>query len=245
MRVTAQAVLDAISDQVTTIPQGPAGPAGPAGPVGPAGPTGPASTVPGPAGPTGPTGPAGPTGATGAQGPIGPAGPAGGIPTIIQTLLPEAALYPASNYPQFKSVSGTNFPVNSLAFDASTEETCYFRGAAADYGSGDITVRIRWYADTGSSGDVVWGVSLAAITPNTDTQDIETKAFATEQTVTDSHLGTTNQRLHEASLALSNLDSLADMDDITLRIARKAADGGDTMTGDALLVAVLISYSAS
>lgn len=158
-------------------------------------------------------------------------------------LIPEAASYPASNAPAFKAVAGTNFPVASLAFDASTEETCYFRFTGVSYASGDLTVRIRWYADTATSGGVTWGVSLAAITPNTDSQDIETKAFATEQTVDDTHLGTTGQRLHEAPLTLSNLDSLTAMDDVTIRLARKVANANDTMTGDALVVSVVIEYT--
>ena len=157
---------------------------------------------------------------------------------------PESANYPASDFAQFKSVGGTNFPVNSLAFDASTSETVYFALLARDYSSGNLTIRVRWYADTGTSGGVTWGVSLAAITPDTDSQDIETKAFATEQTVDDTHLGTTGQRLHEAVLTLSNLDSLAAMDSVWLRLARKTADANDTMTGDALVVEVVVEYAA-
>ena len=158
-------------------------------------------------------------------------------------LEPEAAQYPASNYAQFKSVAGTNFPVNSLAFDASTSETVYFRFPAFDYGSGDWTVTVYWYADTASSGGVVWGVSLAAITPNTDSQDIETKAFDTEETVADTHLGTTGQRLHSIALTLTETDAVAAGDDVTLRLARKVADASDTMTGDAQVTAVIVEYS--
>ena len=155
----------------------------------------------------------------------------------------ESAQYPASNYAQFKSVAGTNFPVNSLAFDASTSETVYFRFPAFDYGSGDWTVTVYWYADTASSGGVVWGVSLAAITPNTDTQDVETKAFDTEETVADTHLGTTGQRLHSIALTLTETDAVAAGDDVTLRLARKVADASDTMTGDAQVTAVIVEYS--
>ena len=187
---------------------------------------------------------AGPTGATGATGATGPTGASGGLPTITQMLLPESAIYPASNYPQFKSVAGTNFPVNSLAFDASTEETCYFRGVAADYGSGNLTIRFRWYADTATSGSVVWSAALAAISP-ADAQDIETKAFDTAQNASASAASATGQALVEASLTLSNLDSIALRDDITLKIARKTGDAGDDMTGDALLVGIIIEYSAA
>jgi hypothetical protein len=163
--------------------------------------------------------------------------------TVVQVLTPEDAAYPAANYPQFKVVAGTNFPVSSLAFDAATEEAAYFKFRAVRYGSGNVTANIFWYADTASSGDVVFGGSLAAITPNTDTQDIETKAFATEVTATDTHLGTTGQRLHSIAIAISNLDSIAADDWCYLKLARKAAAGGDTMTGDALVVSVSLEYS--
>lgn len=163
--------------------------------------------------------------------------------TAYVELAPETAAYPATNYAQYKSVSGTNFPVASLAFDASTEETAFFRFSPVTYASGNLTVRIRWYADTATSGGVTFGASIAAITPNTDSQDIETKAFATENTASDTHLATTGQRLHEFSVTVSNLDSVAAMDDLTLRIARKVADAGDTMTGDCLVVAVIVEYT--
>lgn len=158
-------------------------------------------------------------------------------------LQPEAALYPASNFPQFKAVAGTNFPVTSLAFDASTSETVYFRFPALDYGSGNWTVTVYWYADTASSGGVVWGVSLAAITPNTDSQDIETKAFDTEETVADTHLGTTGHRLHSIALTLTETDVVAAGDDVTLRLARKTANASDDMTGDAQVTQVIVEYT--
>ena len=163
--------------------------------------------------------------------------------TMRLALQPEAALYPASNFAQFKSVAGTNFPVNSLAFDTSTSETVYFRFPAFDYGSGNWTVTIHWYADTASSGGVVWGVSLAAITPNTDSQDIETKAFDTEETVADTHLGTTGHRLHSIALTLTETDAVAAGDDVTLRLARKTANASDDMAGDAQVTQVIVEYT--
>ena len=163
--------------------------------------------------------------------------------TVKQVFGPRDALFPASNPATFKAVAGSNFPVESLAFDATTEETCYFTFPALSYGSGNITVRINWYADTATAEDVVFGCSLAAITPNTDTQDIETDAFATETTGTDAHLGTTGQRLHEMTVTVSNLDSVAAGDWCVLRLARKVGDAADDMTGDALVVLVTVEYS--
>lgn len=162
----------------------------------------------------------------------------------VKIALPPAAFIPAaSNGAQFKVAAGTNFPVSALAFDASTAESIYTALRAANYGSGNLTLTLNWYADTASSGDVIWGAQIAAITPDTDSQDIETKAFATANTATDSHLGTTGQRLHTCAITISNLDSLAANDWVALRIYRDAAAGGDTMAGDALLTMAELSYS--
>ena len=156
---------------------------------------------------------------------------------------PESASFPSSAAAQFLTAAGTNFPVESLAFDASTEEAVYFKFVALDYGTGNITVTVRWYADTATSGGVVWGASMLAITPNTDTQDIETDAFQTEATAADTHLGTTGQRLHSVDVTITATDSVAASDYCVLKLARKVADASDTMTGDALVVEVIVSYS--
>ena len=163
--------------------------------------------------------------------------------TIYQALAPEEAQFLSSTFPQFLKTDGSNFPVSGLAFDAAADEFAYWKLRASQYGSGNLTLDIEWYADSASSGDVVFDAAVAAITPNTDTQDVETKAFATINSVTDSHLGTTGQRLHRCSITISNLDSIAADDVFWLRISRDANNGSDTMTGDAILVSATLSYS--
>lgn len=153
------------------------------------------------------------------------------------------AEFPTSNPAAPVLVQGTNFPVSGLAFDASTQETCFFKLPAINYGSGNLTVTIEWYADTATSGGVMFGAALAAITPNTDSQDVETKSFATENTASDTHLGTTGQRLHSMDITVSNLDSLAALDAAWLRLRRVPADASDTMTGDAIVTRVIVAYS--
>lgn len=149
-----------------------------------------------------------------------------------------------ANFPAPVRVAGTNFPVEGLAYDAgATDESACVKFTAISYGSGNLTLKLKWYADTAASGDVIWACSIACITPNTDTQDVETDAFATEQTVTDSHLGTTNQRVHECSITVSNLDSLAANDLVFMRVKRNSSSGSDTMTGDAILLSAVLEYS--
>lgn len=163
--------------------------------------------------------------------------------TVYQELDPLSAKFKTTNFAAEKVVQGTNFPVAGLAFDAGTDEDAFFALAAINYGSGNLTLTLEWYADSASSGDVVWGCQIAAITPNTDSQDVETDSLATAQTVTDSHIGTTGQRLHSCAITISNLDSLASLDRVFLRIYRDADNGSDTMTGDAILTGIVLSYS--
>lgn len=154
---------------------------------------------------------------------------------------PASAQFLSTSFPALTK-NGTNFPATGLAYDAAADEAAFWLFRAINYASGNVTVGIDWYADTATSGDVVWAVQLAAITPNTDTQDVETKALATANTATDTHLGTTGQRLHRIDVTVSNLDSLAADDDVWIRVARDADNASDTMTGDALIVGVTVSY---
>jgi hypothetical protein len=164
--------------------------------------------------------------------------------TVAQQLDPAAAQFLSTAFPAAVK-NGTNFPVFGLAYDAATDEAAFWLIRAVNYGSGNLTVAIDWYADTATSGDVVWEVQLAAITPDTDSQDVETKALATLNNVTDSHLTGTGQRLHRASVTVSNLDSLAANDDVWIRIARDANNAADTLAGDVILVLATVTYSDS
>lgn len=163
--------------------------------------------------------------------------------TVYQGFTPEGARFLSSTFPQYKSVPGTNFPVSVLFYDATADEAATWKFIATTYGSGNLTLDLWWYADTASSGDVVWGGAITAITANTDTTDVETDSLATETTFTDTHLGTTGQRVHLCTVAISNLDSVAAEDVVFLRIRRLGSSGSDTMTGDAGLIYARLSYS--
>lgn len=166
-----------------------------------------------------------------------------GLATQVIQLDPGLAALRSTGQPALATVDGSAIAVKGLAYDATSLEAAFWRFRAVNYGSGNLTVTIDWYADTASSGAVVWGAAIAAITPNTDTQDIETDALATASTATTTHLGTTGQRLHRTTITVSNLDSLAADDNVALQIYRDAANGSDTLSGDAVVVGVSVSYS--
>jgi hypothetical protein len=163
---------------------------------------------------------------------------------VVQQLDPGAAQFLATAFPALTK-GGTNFPVIGLAFDAATAEGAFWEFRATNYASGDVSVSVDWYADTATSGVVVWGAQVKAITPDTDTTDVETASLATAVTVSDTHLGTTAQRIQRAptiALTGASLDSLAAEDAVWIRVYRDAANGSDTLAGDALIVGVTVSY---
>ncbi len=163
--------------------------------------------------------------------------------TTYVDLKPERAQFRSSAFPSLSRADGTSNPVFGLAFDAATIQEAFWRFVIQRYGSGNLTLDLFWYAGTATTGTVRWGGSIAAITADTDTQDITTKALATETNVDDAHLGTVGKRLHKATITISNLDSLANGDAVQLRIRRVANHANDTMTGYAILVAAVLSFS--
>ena len=144
--------------------------------------------------------------------------------------------------PVWVHVDGTNAPAAGWGFDAATDEQIFFEFIATAYTSGNVTVEIDWYADTATSGNVVWTAAIAAVSPG-DATDWETDAFATASTVTDA--AGAGQYIQRASVAVSNLDSLAAGDRVRMKVTRDANNASDTMAGDAILVGALISYADS
>lgn len=164
--------------------------------------------------------------------------------TTYRELLPERATFRSTAFPSLSRVDGTSIPVFGLAFDPSNIQEAFWSFVLRRYGSGNVTLDIYWYAATASTGQVRWGAALAAITPNTDTQDVTTKALATETAVNASHLGTVGKRLHRTTITLTNLDSLANGDRASLRLRRIANDvTNDTMSGYAVVIGAELSYS--
>lgn len=128
-----------------------------------------------------------------------------------------------------------------LDFDAATEESVYFEGVLPrNYAGGGLTVNVLWMATTATSGVTKWGGSIER--HDVSSLDLDTDSFATEQTATGTAPGTSGQLLSTAITftAGANMDSLAVGESFRLKIARKAADGADTMTGDAEMFKVEI-----
>jgi hypothetical protein len=164
----------------------------------------------------------------------------------MSTFIPldvEAAEASTSNIPIFSIEAGTNYPIPCWRFIDSATGDIYFHFRASGYTSGNLTLDLDWYSITGqTTGAVRWQAAIAAVAPGSSSFDFTTHAFATAQAVTTTVLGTTAHRSNRSSITISNLDSLAADNDVILKVSRLGADGADTMTGDAALHEVMISF---
>ena len=152
-----------------------------------------------------------------------------------------AAVVSTSNIPELIVTQGTNFPVLGWAF-TSANEAIFFRFVAQNYGSGNLSLLLDWYARTGapSSGSVTWGGALSVLTPS-DAQSILTDSYATENTQSSTQSSTSNG-LIRATVTISNLDSLASGDSVSLRV-RLTSNTMASSASDAVLIGATVTYS--
>jgi hypothetical protein len=161
------------------------------------------------------------------------------VTTINRPLDIAGARFRSTSSARLVKANGTNIPILSLAFaGAGANQAAFFAFPLKNYGSGNLTATLYWYADTATSGTATWGCALAAVTPSVDTGDIETKALGTENTNTSACSGS-SQALVAVEVVISNLDSLATGDEVFLRVRRTDS----SVSGDCLLVGINISYS--
>jgi hypothetical protein len=154
----------------------------------------------------------------------GTGGGGGGTKTYA-VFTPMISEPPASNF----ATLDTRNSRAVLEFDSATEESILFNGLipeGASLGSG-LKIRVHWRADTATSGNVVWGASIER-----DNTDIDSDSFDTEATATGTANGTSGI-VTVTEITLTTIDSVSAGDGFYLKLARKAADGSDTMAGDA------------
>lgn len=159
-----------------------------------------------------------------------PAGGGGGGSKTYAVFTPMTSQPPASNF----ATLDTRNSIAVLDFDDTTSESVYWVGVipeGASLGSG-IIVRIHWTATTSTSNSVVWGVSFEKAGT-----DLDSDSFDTETTGSSTTNGTSGIETITA-ITCTTIDGLTAGDMFRLRIARKTADGSDTMTGDAEVIAV-------
>lgn len=134
--------------------------------------------------------------------------------------------------------------VMKLRFDDSTDEIAYFKIPAmpADYASAP-TLRVLYSMTSATSGDVVWACEVMAVSSG-DSQDTDADSFDTANTATDT-VAATAGHMKTVAVTLTNNDSLAARDFVTLKVYRDANNGSDTAAGDAELIGLLLEYTTT
>jgi hypothetical protein len=138
---------------------------------------------------------------------------------------------PASNF----AIFDTRNSVALLSFSAgSPTRSAIFMGVipeAAVLTSG-LIVQLSWTSATATTGNVIWGVQFEKMDTNIDSDSFAT---ATESTTS---APTTAGVPKITAITATTIDSLAAGDFFRLKVYRKSADAGDTMTDAAQLLTV-------
>lgn len=151
-------------------------------------------------------------------------------------------------HPLDAELAGSAFPQHgirnnhpTLDFDAATNESADFTKALPkNYGGNGITIRIRWMAATATSGNCRWQVQVER--DDVGGQDLDSDSFTGANTNTTAAPGTSGV-LAETVHQLTNgagMDNMVAGDLFRLRVTRDASNAGDTMTGDAQIVGIVI-----
>jgi len=155
-------------------------------------------------------------------------------------LLPDGASLPTANPAAKATVDGANFAYDVLDFDPDTEESCNWKQyLSPDYQDENIVIDIFWLcsdADTGHK--VLWGIKVLGL----EDGEAFDSALGAEETVLTTNKG--SGVLHKSRISTFAPD-WAKGDVVILKLARKAADGTDTVDTDARVVKVVIRYTTA
>lgn len=149
----------------------------------------------------------------------------------LYAFTPQAGEPPSSNYATLDLRNN----IVTLRFDSSTAESMVFRGVLpSHYSGGGLTLDLYWMASSATSGAVVWGAAWEE--NDAGNNDLDADNFGTQSTATSTTAATSGQ-LTKTTITIShaNMGSPAAGDPFRLQIQRVAANGSDTMTGDAEL----------
>lgn len=143
------------------------------------------------------------------------------------TLNPKGAEFPGSD-PAERDMSQTH---NMLLYDASTTETAFWgNNEVIDWDGGTLKSDIKYTMASATSNSVNWDISLFNLTGG-DSADIDTDSYDTANNCSETVPGTAGH-MSTLSCTLSNTDSIADGDIVSVKVQR---DSGDSATGDAEL----------
>ena len=138
--------------------------------------------------------------------------------------------------------SGAGTPRRHVVdFDAATDEIIYFTFDWRSY----ATAKVYWYTnDTGANEDAIWAASISATT-EADADSMAEDAADSANLAAENCNSTEANRLIVTTITLSNTDSAADGDLVTMRFWRDADDSegnadNDSLTSDARVIGILL-----
>ena len=156
--------------------------------------------------------------------------------------LPYAAEFPATNFPQLLLVNRRP----ALAFNAATDEACYWTGVAPQGMTGTLSIVISYVMASATSGAVGFQARLEAVTAADATDLDATTSFDSVNNSASTTVPGTAGYLGQISITLTNADSLAVADYFRLSLNRDA-DGSaitDSAAGDAYVLGVELRDAA-
>lgn len=133
-----------------------------------------------------------------------------------------------------------------LAFDATTDEMCYWTfPMPSNYASAPV-LKVFYKMTSATSGTIVWEGRIAA-TSDGDSTDLDAKALATTNHSGALTVPGTAGFLDVGSITLTNADSLAAGDIVTVQLRRDAdsTNATDNATGDAEVMACMLDYTTT
>ena len=155
--------------------------------------------------------------------------------TTRYALTPLAAELPATNFPALSSVNAR--PV--LAYDAATQETCYWTIVAPQGLAGALSAIIHVFGNAAGTNATYWEVAVEAVTPGDATDLDSTTSFDTVNAGNVAMDATQGEQV-ALTIALTNADSMAAGDYVRISVARDADNGSDTFAADAYVTLVEI-----
>jgi hypothetical protein len=158
--------------------------------------------------------------------------------------IPAAAMYaPTTNAADAALVetTATRPDLNVFDFDASTQQYTQFTIAMPkSWNEGTLTYQVYWSPSTTNTGNAIFGVQGVACADG-DTIDV---AFGTAIEVTDAGIGTVeDQQITAESSAMTVAGSPAAGEQSYFQLFRKAADGGDTFTGECRVLGIKLFFT--
>lgn len=130
-----------------------------------------------------------------------------------------------------------------LAFDAATDEECFWTGVMPAF-TGALTLRLLVRMASAVVNEVIFRAALEAITPGDAVDTDAASSFDTDNVSSATTVPGTAGNIFLVTITLTNNDGIAQGDYYRIRVGRDADNAGDDATGDAHLLAAELRDAA-